>query len=90
MEREMQFDQQFNEGDFRIYVAASDTGRGRGYTAAVVVSRVRGAMNTPCEVYRDTCLAGGHRWISRNAALSYAASVGREIAHTEPSRLAHC
>jgi len=51
---------------------------------------VRGAMNTPCEVYRDTCLAGGHRWISRNAALSYAASVGREIAHTEPSRLAHC
>lgn len=86
----MQFDQQFNEGDFRICVAASDAGRGRGYTAAVVVSRVRGAANTPCEVYRDSCLAGGHRWISRNAALSYAVSVGREIAHTEPSRLAHC
>jgi len=86
----MQFDQQFNEGDFRIYVAATDSGRGRGFTAAVVVSRIRGAVNTPCEIYRDTCLAGGHRWISRNAALSYAVSVGREIAHTEPERLARC
>jgi len=86
----MQFDQQINEGDFRIYVAAEDTGRGRGFTASVIVSRIRGAFNTPCEVYRDTCLADGHRWISRSAALSYAASVGREIARTAPDRLAPC
>ncbi|WP_372526761.1 hypothetical protein [Piscinibacter sp.] len=82
----MQYDR-LTEGDFRIRAGAAKVPSGNGYIAAVVVTRWRGEADTPREVYRDTRLAGGHRWTTREAAVSYAVSVGREIARTAPERL---
>ncbi len=82
----MQFDER-DEGDYRIYAGAMPSD-GEGYIAAVVVSRVRGAADTPREAFRDNSLAHGHLWTSPSAALSYAVGKGREVINTECYRLA--
>jgi hypothetical protein len=76
------------EGDYRIYYAgALEAPQGDGYIATVVVSRVRGVDNTPCEAFRDEKLACGHRWPTPEAALLYAVAKGRKLVVTEPHRL---
>jgi hypothetical protein len=84
----MVFDER-NVGDYRIYAGALESPRGRGYTAAVVVSRVRGAGPKPREAYRDDSLACGYCWPSAEEALSYALNKGRELIRGEHPRL-HC
>jgi hypothetical protein len=82
----MHFDER-NEGDYRIYAGALEAPRGDGYIAAVIVSRVGGVSNTPREAYRDIALAGGHRWVSASAALSFAMTQALQVIRTQPDRL---
>ncbi|CAN5384519.1 hypothetical protein BH11PSE9_BH11PSE9_11180 [soil metagenome] len=74
----MHFDER-NIGDYRVYAGAMEAPIGEGYTATMVVQRLRGVPNAPREVYRDEGLAGGHRWESPAAALSYALSKAQEV-----------
>jgi hypothetical protein len=69
---------QRDEGDYRIYGGAIEAMQGDGYTAAVVVHRVRNFVPAPCEVFRDEALACGHRWASAAGALRYALGKGRD------------
>lgn len=77
------------EGDYRIYAGALEAPRGHGYIAALVVNRVRGTTGAPREAFRDDSLAGGHRWPSAHAALSYALNRAQRLIRCEPQRL-HC
>ena len=83
----MHFDE-LNEGDYRIYAGAIEAPMGAGYVAAVVVSRQQGVPNGPREAWRDSSLAGGHRWPSPGEALSYAMARGQSVIRQEPHRLA--
>ena len=84
----MIFDE-LSEGDYRIYAGALEAPRGHGYIAAVVVNRVRGVGPAPREAFRDDSLAGGHRWLSPQEALSYALNKARRMIRLEQHRL-HC
>jgi hypothetical protein len=80
----------FNEvddGDYRIYVGAIEASVGSGYTAAVVISRLRG-LPRPREAFRDSSLAGGHRWVTPGEALNYAVNAGRQVLRSQRDRLA--
>jgi len=83
----MHFDE-LNEGDYRIYAGAIEAPKGAGYVAAVVVNRLHGVQNGPREAWRDSALAGGHRWTSPDDALSYAMTRGKDVIREEPHRLA--
>ncbi len=83
----MHFDET-NEGDYRIYAGAIEAPKGAGYIAAVVVNRQQGVKNGPREAWRDSALAGGHRWPSAGDALSYAMARGKDVIRAEPHRLA--
>jgi hypothetical protein len=87
MEIGMRFSES-NEGDYRIYAGAVPVGRGAGYVATVVVSRVRGNVDKPREAFRDDQLAGGHRWPSPEAARLFAVATAREVIRSERYRLA--
>jgi hypothetical protein len=76
-----------NEGDYRIYAGALEASGG-GYLAAVVVSRLRGMPQAPCEAYRDISMSGGHRWQSPNDALAFAVTEAQKIIRGQPQRLA--
>ena len=82
----MLFDER-NEGDYRIYAGALEAPQGDGYVAAVVINRLRGVDEPPCEAFRDTALAAGYRWESAGDALSYALAKGLELIRTERQRL---
>jgi hypothetical protein len=86
-ENDMHFDE-LNEGDYRIYAGAIEAPKGTGYMAAVVVNRLHGVPNGPREAWRDSALAGGHRWASPDDALSYAVTRGQDVIREEPHRLA--
>lgn len=83
----MHFDER-DVGDYRIYAGAMEAPRGGGYTAAVVVSRIRGTDRTPREAYRDTAVAGGHRWGTPTEALNYAVARATELIRSQPQKLA--
>lgn len=83
----MHFDQR-DIGDYRIYAGALEAPRGDGYMAAVVVSRVRGTERGPREAYRDTAIAGGHRWLTPNEAINYAFARATELIRSQPQKLA--
>jgi len=72
-----------DEGDYRIYTGALEAPQGDGYVAAVVVNKVRGVPGRPLEAYRDTSLAGGHRWLRPEEALSYAMDKARAIVRAQ-------
>ncbi|MBS0447491.1 MAG: hypothetical protein JSR59_16240 [Proteobacteria bacterium] len=74
----MHFDERV-VGDYRIFAGAMEAPRGDGYTAAMIVQRLRGIPNAPREAYRDESLAGGHRWESAEAALAYAFHKAQEV-----------
>jgi hypothetical protein len=80
----MHFDER-NVGDYRIYAGALEA-QG-GYTAAVVISRVRGLPHGPREAYRDTAMSGGHRWANPDDALNFAVAKAAEVIQREPERL---
>lgn len=84
----MHFDE-VDEGDYRIYAGAMEAGIGRGYTAAVVITRWRGIPHPPREAFRDISVAGGHCWPTPSAALSFAVAKAQELIRTERERLAH-
>ncbi len=83
----MHFDER-NVGDYRIYAGALEAPRGDGYTATMIVQRLRGVPNAPREAYRDEGLAGGHRWESADAALAYALNKAQEVIHKQSRMLA--
>lgn len=72
-----------DEGDYRIYTGALEAPQGDGYVAAVIVNKVRGVHGRPLEAYRDTALAGGHRWPAPEEALNYALGRAREVLRTQ-------
>jgi hypothetical protein len=84
-----------HEGDYRIYVGALEAPRGEGFTAAVVVKRVRGA-GTPegghghaaPTAYRDDSVACGYRWPSADEAMAYAMQQARNLVRRRSSMLA--
>jgi hypothetical protein len=80
----MYFDER-NLGDYRIYAGALEA-QG-GYTAAVVISRIRGLPDGPKEVFRDTAMSGGHRFEKPDEALSFAVSKAAEVIRLEPEKL---
>lgn len=83
----MYFDER-EEGDYRIYAAATKASVGEGYFAAVVVKRVRGGTVEPgAEAYRDENLACGHRWVDPKGALAYAISKSLQLIRSESSAL---
>jgi hypothetical protein len=82
----MQRDQRI-EGDYRITARARPAPSLRGYVAAVVVQRVRGAADAPREAFHDESLAGGHVWPSAQAARLYALAKAQEVIRHEPFRL---
>lgn len=84
----MHFDER-TIGDYRIFAGALEAPKGDGYTATMIVQRLRGVPNTPREAYRDECLAGGHRWESPDAALSYALNKAQEVI-VKQSRMLAC
>lgn len=79
--------QEITEGDYRIYAGAVEAPRGGGYTAAVVVSRLRGST-PPREAWRDESVACGHRWRSPEEAIGYALSRARELVRSGSCMLA--
>ena len=68
-----------HEGDYRIYVGAVEAHKGHGYTAALIVNRVRGSVGSNPLAYRDDTLACGYTWPSPHAAMHYATNRGREL-----------
>jgi hypothetical protein len=81
----MRFDERV-VGDYKIYAGAVEGPQGDGYTATLIVQRVRGAGGVPREAWRDESLACGHRWESAEAALTYAISKALEaIRKASPS-----
>jgi hypothetical protein len=74
------------EGDYRIYAGALEAPNGHGYIAALVITRLQG-RESPREAYRDTALAGGHRWDSPQEALSYAMEQARAMIRSRTARL---
>jgi len=77
-----------HEGDYRIYVGAVEAPRGDGYIAAVVVKRVRGAVGSNREAFRDDSLACGYRWPSADEAISYAMNRARDLIRSRSQMLA--
>jgi hypothetical protein len=83
----MRFDE-CHEGDYRIYVGALEARD--GYTAALVVRRVRGLLQGKHpEAFRDDSLACGYRWRSAEEALHYAMNRARELIRSR-SRMLTC
>ena len=82
----MQFDEQ-REGDYRIVPRALREPSRRGYVAAVLVQRIRGAGSAPRDAYHDECLAGGYVWPSAQAARLYALAKAQEVIRHESFRL---
>jgi hypothetical protein len=76
-----------NEGDYRIYASAVPGPARDGYIAAVIVKRVQGAVEAPCEAFRDESLAGGWRWPSPVSARRFAVRMAQEVIREEPHRL---
>ncbi len=76
------------EGDYRIYVGAIESPAGDGYTAAVVVNRVRGPQGRLGQAWRDDSLAFGYRWPSAEDALHYALNRARELIRARSTLLA--
>lgn len=74
----MHFDER-SMGDYHIYTGAIEAVTGDGYLASVIILRVRGLGSRPRDAYRDESLAGGHRWPSHEAAMSYAMTRGIEV-----------
>ncbi|WP_280156076.1 hypothetical protein [Piscinibacter sp. XHJ-5] len=74
-----------DEGDFRIYAGAIEARRTDGYSAAVVVQRVRG-VDVPVETFRDESLCGGYAWPTAEAALSFALRKATAAIHAVPRR----
>lgn len=83
----MSFDE-CREGDYRIFVGALDAPRGKGYIAALVVSRVCNGNAAPREAFRDDSLACGYRWKSAEEAIAYAMTRARELVRTRSRMLA--
>jgi hypothetical protein len=92
---DMRFDES-HEGDYRIFVGAVEAPSGDGYTAALVVNRVRGLAppNSPGkaspqrEAFRDDSLACGYRWRSAEEAIHYAMNRARELIRSRSRMLA--
>ena len=74
-------------GDYRIHAGALGAAGNGGYVATVVVSRVRGAGDAPCEVFRDESLACGYRWKRPEDALRYAFERAHDVIHRRPDLL---
>ena len=74
-------------GDFRIHAGALGAAGDGGYVATVVVSRMRGRGDGPCEVFRDESLACGYRWRCREDALRYAFERAHDVIHRRPDLL---
>lgn len=83
----MKFDER-DEGPYRIYAGAIEALQGDGWLAAVVVSRRGEPRQASREAYRDSRLAGGHRWPTADDALSYAIATAREVIRNAPALLA--
>jgi hypothetical protein len=64
-----------DEGEYRIHEGAMEDCTGKGFIAAVVVDRVSG-QTAAREVYRDTALSGGHKWLTSDQALARALEEG--------------
>jgi hypothetical protein len=78
----MRFDECL-EGDYRIFVGAMEAPGGAGYTATLVVERMRHAQDAmagaKAEAFRDESLAFGYRWPTADAAMSYAMARARDM-----------
>ena len=83
----MHFDER-NVGDYRIFAGALEGPLGDGYTAAMIVQRVKGVPGAPREALRDESVACGHRWESAADALAYAIGKAQEAIRNRSSLLA--
>jgi hypothetical protein len=83
----MQFEDR-TDGDYRIHAGSLETHAGQGHLAAVVVSQLSGGKTDTREIYRDTAISGGHRWLTSREALQRALSIGARAVKVERARAA--
>ena len=70
-----------DDGEYRIHAGALELRAGQGFVAAVVVSRIRGALTGSQEVYRDT--ADSRCWATSDEALAHALGKGAMAVRVE-------
>lgn len=76
------------EGEYRVFVGALEAPQGQGYTAALILTRLRGPQGRAGEAFRDESLACGYRWPTAEEALAYAKARAREMVRTRSAALA--
>jgi hypothetical protein len=81
-----------DDGEYRIHAGALELRAGEGFLAAVIVNRSSQGRGDGHEVYRDTEVSGGHRWLTSDQALQHALLVGANAVtaerHRTPSQVA--
>ncbi len=75
-----------NDGEFRIHAGSLELRVGQGHLAAVIVHRSCKGDVGACEVYRDTAVSGGHRWLTSDQALQHALLLGASAVAAERRR----
>lgn len=77
-----------NDGDYRIHAGSLETREGQGHLGAVIVGRVAGGGFDAREIFRDTAISGGHRWLTSGEALERALLMGAKAVEAERARAA--
>jgi hypothetical protein len=81
-----------DDGEYWIHAGSLELRAGEGFLAAVIVNRSSKGKVGRQEVYRDTEVSGGHRWLTSDQALQHALLVGAKAVtaerHRTPSRVA--
>ncbi len=83
----MQFEDR-DDGEYRIHAGALELRAGQGFLAAVIVNRTCVGSHGGREVYRDTAVSGGHRWLTSGQALARALLLGAGAVTAERQRTA--
>ena len=71
----MQFDTR-QDLEYRIFVGSLETVAGEGFLSAVIVERTRVDDRMRTEIFRNTALFGGHRFVSSGEAMHRAFLLG--------------
>lgn len=80
--------EEFVEGEYRVFIGALEAPLNEGYTAALIMTALRGPQGRAGEAYRDESLACGYRWPTAEEAMAYARARAREMVRMRPAVLA--
>jgi len=80
--------EEFVEGEYRVFIGALEAPLSEGYTAALIMTTLRGPQGRAGEAFRDESLACGYRWPTAEEAMAYARARAREMVRTRSAVLA--